>query len=186
MNEWLWAVCENLELDLLVAELEGRHRAVWMKTGYLADVGERPDLGAACRGGTVGGGGGPLCSGGGNAACRIRPGTVRCAYPNTNSSTICSPLGGARSWVSNRSIRPRCGSATGQPALRYQEGIPGRHPERVGCRGSGSAGRRRSIHVLYGLHEWGVYEATDLTLKGGTALRKYHLGHRSRHRGAGR
>ena len=47
VNEWLWAVCENLELDLLVAELEGRPRAVWMKTGYLADVGERPDLGGA-------------------------------------------------------------------------------------------------------------------------------------------
>ena len=35
-------------------------------------------------------------------------------------------------------------------------------------------------HLLYGLHERGVYEAIDLTLKGGTALRKYHLGHRSR------
>ena len=47
VNEWLWAVCENLDLDLLLAELEGRPRAVWMKTGYLADVGERPDLGGA-------------------------------------------------------------------------------------------------------------------------------------------
>ena len=45
VHEWLWAVCENLDRDLLVAELEGRHRAVWMKAGYLADVGERPDLG---------------------------------------------------------------------------------------------------------------------------------------------
>ncbi|MDE0171380.1 MAG: nucleotidyl transferase AbiEii/AbiGii toxin family protein [bacterium] len=35
-------------------------------------------------------------------------------------------------------------------------------------------------HLLYGLHERGVYEVLDLTLKGGTALRKYHLGHRSR------
>ena len=35
-------------------------------------------------------------------------------------------------------------------------------------------------HLLYGLHERGVYEAVGLTLKGGTALRKYHLGHRSR------
>ena len=35
-------------------------------------------------------------------------------------------------------------------------------------------------HLLYGLHERGVYEAIDLTLKGGTALRKYRLGHRSR------
>lgn len=47
VHEWLWAVCENLHLDLLLAELEGRPRAVWMKTGYLADVGERPDLGEA-------------------------------------------------------------------------------------------------------------------------------------------
>ena len=35
-------------------------------------------------------------------------------------------------------------------------------------------------HLLYGLHERSVYEVLDLTLKGGTALRKYHLGHRSR------
>ena len=35
-------------------------------------------------------------------------------------------------------------------------------------------------HLLYGLHERGVYEAIDLTLKGGTALRKYRLDHRSR------
>ena len=35
-------------------------------------------------------------------------------------------------------------------------------------------------HLLYGLHERGVYEVLDLTLKGGTALRKYRLGHRSR------
>ena len=47
LNEWLWAVCEHLDLDLLVAELEGQPRAVWMKTGYLADVGERPEFGEA-------------------------------------------------------------------------------------------------------------------------------------------
>ncbi|WP_420614275.1 nucleotidyl transferase AbiEii/AbiGii toxin family protein [Candidatus Spongiisocius sp.] len=35
-------------------------------------------------------------------------------------------------------------------------------------------------HLLYGLHERGVYEVSDLTFKGGTALRKYRLGHRSR------
>lgn len=35
-------------------------------------------------------------------------------------------------------------------------------------------------HILYGLHERGVYEAVDVTFKGGTALRKYRLGHRSR------
>ena len=47
IQEWLWAVCENLDVDLLLAELEGRPRANWMKTAYLADVGERPDLGEA-------------------------------------------------------------------------------------------------------------------------------------------
>lgn len=35
-------------------------------------------------------------------------------------------------------------------------------------------------HLLYGLHERGVYEALNLTLKGGTALRKHRFGHRSR------
>ena len=45
IKQWLWALCEHLDLDLLLAELEGRPRAVWMKTGYLADVGERPELG---------------------------------------------------------------------------------------------------------------------------------------------
>ena len=35
-------------------------------------------------------------------------------------------------------------------------------------------------HILYGLHERGLYEALDVTFKGGTALRKYRLGHRSR------
>ena len=35
-------------------------------------------------------------------------------------------------------------------------------------------------HLLYGLHERGVYETLDLTFKGGTALRKHRLGHRSR------
>lgn len=47
VKEWLWAVCENLDVDLLLAELDGRPRGVWMKTAYLADVGERPDLGEA-------------------------------------------------------------------------------------------------------------------------------------------
>ena len=63
VNEWLWAVFENLELDLLVAELEGRHRAVWMKTGYLADVGERPDLGGALAAAAPPGGRGPYVLG---------------------------------------------------------------------------------------------------------------------------
>lgn len=63
VNEWLWAVCENLELDLLLAELEGRPRAVWMKTGYLADVGERPDLGQALTGAAPSGSRGPYVLG---------------------------------------------------------------------------------------------------------------------------
>lgn len=45
--EWLWAACEGLDFDLLLAELEGRPRAVWMKAAYLIDVGERPALGEA-------------------------------------------------------------------------------------------------------------------------------------------
>ena len=63
VQEWLWAVCENLELDLLLAELEGRHRAVWMKTGYLTDVGERPDLGHALAAAAPAGGRGPYVLG---------------------------------------------------------------------------------------------------------------------------
>ena len=35
-------------------------------------------------------------------------------------------------------------------------------------------------HLLYGLHERKVYEALDVTLKGGTALRKFYIGHRGR------
>ena len=35
-------------------------------------------------------------------------------------------------------------------------------------------------HLLYGLHERDVYEALDVTLKGGTALRKFYIGHRGR------
>ena len=40
-------MCGHLDLGLLVAGMEGRPRAVWMKTGHLADVGERPDIGEA-------------------------------------------------------------------------------------------------------------------------------------------
>ena len=43
--EWLWEACENLDMRLLLAELAGRPRGAWMKTAYLVDVGERPDLG---------------------------------------------------------------------------------------------------------------------------------------------
>ena len=37
-----------------------------------------------------------------------------------------------------------------------------------------------SDHLLHGTHARGVYEDPDLTLKGATALREYHLGHRNR------
>ncbi|MDE0171379.1 MAG: hypothetical protein OXS29_18030 [bacterium] len=63
VSEWLWAVCENLDVDLLLAELERRPRAVWMKTGYLADVGERPDLGSALVAAAPSGGRGPYVLG---------------------------------------------------------------------------------------------------------------------------
>ena len=78
IKEWLWAVCEYLDLDLLVAELEGRPRAVWMKTGYLADVGERPDPAKRSPRWHRRGEGSLMCSDGRSAACRIRCGIARC------------------------------------------------------------------------------------------------------------
>ena len=42
--EWLWEACESLDEQLLLSELEGRSRAAWMKTAYLVEAGERPDL----------------------------------------------------------------------------------------------------------------------------------------------
>ena len=42
--EWLWEACESLDGDLLLEELEGRPRAVWMKTAYVIEAGERPDI----------------------------------------------------------------------------------------------------------------------------------------------
>lgn len=42
--EWLWEACELLDGNLLLAELEGRPRAVWMKTVNILDAGEHPDL----------------------------------------------------------------------------------------------------------------------------------------------
>ena len=95
VQEWLWAVCENLELDLLLTELEGRPRPVRMKTGYLADVGDVP-ISATLSPRRRQAGGVPMCSDGGNAACRIRSGTARCGYPNTRSSTTCCRDGGAQ------------------------------------------------------------------------------------------
>ena len=112
VNEWLWAVCEHLEFDLLVAELEGRPRAVSMKTGYLADVGERPDLGHALIAAAPQRGVAPMYSDGGNAACRIQPGTARCVSPSTRSSTTSCRYGGAPRSDSSRSTRPRPGDGT--------------------------------------------------------------------------
>lgn len=63
VNEWLWALCEHLDLDPLLAELEGSHRAVWMKVGYLADVGERPDIGEALTAAAPAAGRGPYVLG---------------------------------------------------------------------------------------------------------------------------
>ena len=42
--EWLWEACELLDEQLLLGDLEGRPRAAWMKTAYLLEAGERPDL----------------------------------------------------------------------------------------------------------------------------------------------
>lgn len=38
----------TLDLDLSLAKLERRVRGMWMKTGYLGDVGARPDVGNGC------------------------------------------------------------------------------------------------------------------------------------------
>lgn len=61
--EWLAELCENLDVGLLLAELEGRSRAVWMKTGYLADVGGRPEVGEVLAGAAPTNGGGPYVLG---------------------------------------------------------------------------------------------------------------------------
>ena len=44
ISEWLQQACQRLDEGLLLAELEGRPRAVWMKTAYITQVGERPTL----------------------------------------------------------------------------------------------------------------------------------------------
>ncbi|MDE0234355.1 MAG: hypothetical protein OXM62_05060 [bacterium] len=44
ISEWLQDACRLLDEGLLLAELEDRPRAVWMKTAYITEVGERPDL----------------------------------------------------------------------------------------------------------------------------------------------
>ena len=178
VSEWLWAVCENLELDLLVAELEGRSRAVWMKTGYLADVGERPDLGGALTAAAPAGGRGPYVLGWREAAvahagvgeprAAIRIRDRRLPVPD-----LVVPEGGFRAVRAAQDMGAELSSLASLVTRTYP-----------------AVARRESVvrdaavldvafdHLLYGLHAQGVYEGLDLTLKGGTALRKYHLGHR--------
>ena len=42
--EWLWEACESLDEHLLLSVLESRSWAAWMKTAYLIETGERPDV----------------------------------------------------------------------------------------------------------------------------------------------
>jgi hypothetical protein len=44
IGEWLREACEHLDENALMEELEGRPRATWMKTAYVIDAGERPDI----------------------------------------------------------------------------------------------------------------------------------------------
>ena len=44
ISEWLWEAYDSVETDLLLAELDGRPRSAWMKTAYLADEGQRPEV----------------------------------------------------------------------------------------------------------------------------------------------
>ena len=61
--EWLPELCANLDADLLLAELQGRRRGVWMKAGYLADVGGRPQVGETLAGAAPAGAGVPYVLG---------------------------------------------------------------------------------------------------------------------------
>lgn len=42
--DWLWEACDSIDADVLSAELDGRPRSTWVKTGYLLNEGERPDI----------------------------------------------------------------------------------------------------------------------------------------------
>ena len=42
--DWLWEACDTIDADLLAGELDGRPRSAWMKTAYLLNEGERPDI----------------------------------------------------------------------------------------------------------------------------------------------
>ena len=46
ISEWLWEPCENADVGLMAAELEGRSPASWARTAYLLHRGERPDAAA--------------------------------------------------------------------------------------------------------------------------------------------
>ena len=45
IHEYLWAICENINLELVCAEMQGRKTPVWARAAYLLERGERPDLG---------------------------------------------------------------------------------------------------------------------------------------------
>ena len=112
-------VYENVEFDLLGAELAGRPRAVWMKTGYLADVGERPDLGHVLARAAPLGGSGSLCARmAGTPSTLFWCGIARCGCQSTRSLIMSCRYGGARSLVSSSSSRPRHGSSTEPPHFR--------------------------------------------------------------------
>lgn len=42
ISEWLFELCENVDPELVAAELEGRSSAVWARTAYLINRGENP------------------------------------------------------------------------------------------------------------------------------------------------
>ena len=43
IGDWLWEACIDADPALLIRELAGRRRSVWMKTAYLASRGDRVD-----------------------------------------------------------------------------------------------------------------------------------------------
>ncbi|WP_419946899.1 hypothetical protein [Candidatus Poriferisodalis sp.] len=47
ISDWLWEACDELQHQLLLAELHDRPRAAWMKTAHLVNEGERPSLAQA-------------------------------------------------------------------------------------------------------------------------------------------
>ena len=45
--EWLWEPCDNIDPELVAAELDGRSAAAWARTAYLLDRGENPEAATA-------------------------------------------------------------------------------------------------------------------------------------------